>query len=81
MGMEHTRKDTEIEWNQVREMERKVSQHTMAWDLMWNSGEDHYIKERIVKSRATRSGNQANLTLLYNDHKEGDKTRPVATGN
>ena len=37
--------------------------------------------DRIVKSKVTRSGNQANLTLLYKDHKVGNKTRPVASGN
>ena len=81
MGREHTKKDKEIEWDQVREMERRVNLHTIAQDLMWRSGEDHCNKERIIKSRATRSGNQANLTLLYKDHKEGHKTRPVASGN
>ena len=81
MGGEHTKKDTEIEWQKVREMEKIVNQHTVAWELMWRSGEDHNHQERIVRSRATRSGNQANLTLLYKDHKPGDKTRPVASGN
>ena len=81
MGREHTKKDTEIEWNKVKEMERRVQQHTGAWEQIWRSGEDHNHQDRIIRSRATRSGHQANLTLLYKDHKTGDKTRPVASGN
>ena len=81
LGKEHTEKDTEISWGQVKELERRVNQHTIAWELIWRTGEDHNHQERIMRSKATRSGNQANLNLLYKDHKEGDKTRPVATGN
>ena len=81
MGEEHTNKGEEIEWNTVREMERRINSHTIAWELIWNTGEDHKHQDRIIRSKATRSGNQANLTLLYKDHKVGDKTRPVASGN
>ena len=81
MGKEHTAKDEEVSWEKVRDMERRVNSHTRAWEMMWRSGEDHNHQERIVRSRVTRSGNQANLTLLYKDHKPGNKTRPVATGN
>ena len=62
-------------------MERRVNSPTIAWELIWNTGEDHKHQDRIIRSKATRSGNQANLTLLYKDHKVGDKTRPVASGN
>ena len=81
MGEEHTDKDREISWQKVREMERKVNMHALAWDLIWRTGEDHGHQDRVTKSRATRSGNQATLTLLYKDHKQGNKTRPVASGN
>ena len=62
-------------------MERRVNSPTIAWELIWNTGEDHKHQDRIIRSKATRSGNQANLTLLYKNHKVGDKTRPVASGN
>ena len=81
MGEEHTKKDEEIEIREVKEMEKIINNHTIAWSLMWNSGENHDHVDRIVKSKVTRSGNQANLSLLYKDHKEGHKTRPVASGN
>ena len=81
MGTEHTSKDTEINWMKMKEMEKKVTSHSLAWEVIWNSGEDHHHQDRIIRSRNTRSGNQANLSLLYKDHKEGNKTRPVASGN
>ena len=81
MGKEHTEKDEEVDMKVVKEMEKKINQHTIAWSLMWNSGENHNHGDRIVKSKVTRSGNQANLSLLYKDHKTGNKTRPVASGN
>ena len=81
MGEEHTKKDEEVSWDEVREKERIVSQHTKAWDLIWRTGENHDHTDRIIKSKSTRSGNQASLKLLYKDHKVGNKTRPVATGN
>ena len=62
-------------------MKRVVHGHTVAWDQVWRTGEDHGHQDRISRSRATRSGNQATLTLLYKDHKNGNKTRPVASGN
>ena len=81
MGREHTDKDEEVSWERVRELERKINSHTIAWNLIWNTGDDHGHRDRVITSRATRSGNQAGLTLLYKDHKQGEKTRPVAGGN
>ena len=49
---------------EVREMERVVHGHTVAWDQVWRTGEDHGHQDRVLRSRATRSGNQATLTLL-----------------
>ena len=81
MGKEHTTKDREIDWPEMRKMEKIVSSHSVAWASMWNCGEDHNHQDRVLKSKNTRSGNQANLTLLFKDHKQGNKTRPVASGN
>ena len=81
MGKEHVEKDDEIDMMKVKELEKEVNQHTIAWSLVWNTGENHGHTDRVVKSKVTRSGNQANLSLLYKDHKAGHKTRPVASGN
>ena len=81
MGEDHTSKDIEITWAQMRELEKNVSAHSVAWEMIWNTGEDHNHQDRVIRSKNTRSGNQANLKLLFKDHKQGNKTRPVASGN
>ena len=81
MGEEHTRKDQEVSAERVTEMENTCNSHSTALNLMLNSGQDHSHTERIVKSKNTKSGKVADLTLLYKDHKAGNKTRPVASGN
>ena len=81
MGKEHTDKDIEIGWEKVRQLEKTIHSHSMAWAQIWSYGDDHNHQDRILRSKIARSGNQANLTLLYKDHKLGNKTRPVASGN
>ena len=81
MGQEHTNKDIEITRREVHEMEKVCNDHTRAWSYIWKSGDDHDHLSRIISSKTSRSGNEADLTLLFKDHKEGNKTRPVATGN
>ena len=81
MGKEHTDKDEEIDWYKLKELEKNVAEHSTAWELIWRTGEDHNHQDRVLRSRNTRSGNNANLSLLYKDHKAGNKTRPVASGN
>ena len=63
MGKEHTSKDVEIDWFKMREMEKTATAHSLAWEVIWNSGEDHHHQKRIIVSRRTRSGNQANLVI------------------
>ena len=65
----------------MKEHEKIVTSHTVAWEAIWRSGEDHHYQERIIRRRNTRSGNNPNLSLLYKDHKQGNKTCPVASGN
>ena len=47
---------------------------------MFNSGENHDHRGRLVNSKKTLSENTADLYLLLKDLKDGDKTRPVVTG-
>ena len=81
MGKEHTNKDEEITFEEMKKYEKVVAAHTVAWDVIWRTGQDHGHLDRIVRSRNTRSGNNGNLSLLFKDHKQGNKTRPVASGN
>ena len=47
---------------------------------MWGSGDSHGHRDRIIDSKVVSSEQLADLYLLYKDHKEGRKTRPVVTG-
>ena len=80
MGEEHTKNDKVINRQEVIEMEEELNGHNRAWANIWNSGKDHGHFERIITSKTTHSENVADLYLMVKDHKEGNKTRPTATG-
>ena len=80
MGEEHTRKDEEIGRKQVIEMEKQLNGHVYFWAKIWGSGEAHEHKDRIIDSKIVSSEQLADLYLMYKDHKEGKKSRPVVTG-
>ena len=80
MGQEHTQKDKKISRQEVINMEETLNGHNRAWAHIWNSGKDHGHFSRIITSKTTHSENIADLYLMLKDHKEGNKTRPTATG-
>ena len=81
LGEEHVRKDKEITLDEVKEKEKILNSHSLAWLKMWNTGEAHQHKDRIRSSKVSHSGNRADLYLSYKDHKSvPGKTRPIATG-
>ena len=81
MGEEHTKKDKQISRQEVVEKEKILNSHVTAWSTIWKSGQDHGHQGRIIASKTTSSENLGDLYVMYKDHKPGDKTRPVATGN
>ena len=81
MGEEHTKKDREVSKEEVEKMEKCLNSHTVAWSVMFRSGQDHDHEARIISSKTSSSGNVSSLYLMYKDHKPGNKTRPVATGH
>ena len=82
MGAVHIGKDRKIDRKELIEIERRLNGQCTYWAKMWNSGDNHGHKSRIISSKTTTSENTSDLTLLHKDHKkEPDKTRPVATGN
>ena len=80
MGMEHTKKDQEIHRKGIVEKEKQLNGHVFFWAKMWGSGEAHKQRDRIIDSKVVSSEQLADLYLMYKDHKEGNKTRPVVTG-
>ena len=81
MGQEHTKNDREVTRSELIEIEETINGHTRAWTQIWNSGQDHKHTARIMNSKVTHSENIADLYLMYKDHKNGNKTRPTATGH
>jgi hypothetical protein len=47
---------------------------------MWGSGENHNHRDRIIDSKVVSSEQLADLYVMFKDHKEGRKSRPVVTG-
>ena len=61
-------------------MEKQLNGHVFFWAKMWNSGESHGHRGRIIDSKVVSSEQLADMYLTYKDHKLGRKTRPVVTG-
>ena len=80
MGLEHTRKDQEIDRRGIMEKEKQLNSHVFFWSKMWGSGDSHNQRGRIIDSKVVSSEQLADLYLMFKDHKEGKKTRPVVTG-
>ena len=80
MGQEHTSKDVEIDRKTIIEKEKQLNGHVFFWSKMWGSGEDHNHRDRIIDSKVVSSEQLADMYILYKDHKEGRKSRPVVTG-
>ena len=51
------------------------------WRKMLSLGEDHDHGDRVHNSLVTHDQSLAVMTLLLKDHKEGDKTRQIVSGN
>ena len=60
--------------------EKHLNGHVFFWFKMWGSGENHNHRDRIIDSKVVLSEQLADLYVMYKDHKEGRKSRPVVTG-
>ena len=82
MGKEHVGDDEEVDREKIREIDKRMNEHSRAWCSIWRTGEHHDHGDRVVASKMTRSENTAKLYLVHKDHKKGAvKTRPIGTGN
>ena len=81
MGMMHTNKDKKIGWKEIEEMEKQINGHSIAWVKMYNTGESHGHKDRVMDSKVSRSRNLSTMYLAVKDHKkEPGLSRPIVTG-
>ena len=77
---ERSTKDQEIDRKGIMEKEKQLNGHVFFWSKMWGSGETHNHRDRIIDSKIVSSEQLADLYLMFKDHKEGRKSRPVVTG-
>ena len=81
MGRVHTSKDKKITRRELIEREKTLNSHCAMWNKMYNLGEDHDHSDRIHDSLVQHDQSLAVMSLLLKDHKEGNKTRQVVSGN
>ena len=81
MGKVHTSRDKKITRKELIEREKILNSHCAMWNKMYNLGENHDHGDRIHDSLVQHDQALAVMTLLLKDHKEGNKTRQVVSGN
>ena len=81
MGAVHTSKDKKISRKEMIEREKELNSHAAMWNKMLNQGQDLEQGGRIHDSLVTHDQALAVMTLLLKDHKAGNKSRAVVTGN
>ena len=81
MGEIHTRKDKKISRRELIEREKVLNSHTAMWNKMLHLGKNHDHGDRIHDSLVTHDQALAVMTLVLKDHKDGNKTRQIVSGN
>ena len=81
MGEVHTKKDKKIRRRELIEREKVLNSHAAMWNKMLNLEKNHDHGDRIHDSLVTHDQALAVMTLLLKDHKDGNKTRQVVSGN
>ena len=80
MGEVHVKEDKIIDRDKIREIDKTMNEHSIAWCNMWGTGRDHEQEDRVIQSKTSKGENRAKLYLAYKDHKkEKLKTRPIGT--
>ena len=61
--------------------EKTINSHAAMMRKMFNFGQNHNQEDRVHTAVTSTDQNTATLSLVYKDHKEGEKTRPLVSGN
>ena len=82
MGQLHIKKDTEINWEQAAEVQKKQNGHVLAWLKMTDAGSAQNHEERFRMTCTSEAVSPAVMYLLHKDHKptspsETPKSCPV----
>ena len=86
MGLVHTKKDKQISWEKVNELQREQNGHCSMWLKMSNMGENFQHEARLRETCLNKSCNVSSFHLMLKDHKKvaiGDlpQTRPLCNGS
>ena len=81
MGEVHTRKDKKISKEDMIKNEKTLNSHAAMMRKMFNFGKNHNQEDRVHTAVTSTDQNTATLSLVYKDHKEGEKRRPLVSGN
>ena len=77
MGLKDSSRDREINRKELRQVEKRLNDHTLMILKVVNAGESHGHLDRITKSKLTVSETEALKYFLFKDHKKGESWRPV----
>mgnify|MGYP001295681886 FL=1 len=81
MGEVHTKKDKKISREDMIKNEKTLNSDAAMMRKMLNFGKNHNQGDRVHTAVTSHDQNTATLSLVYKDHKEGRKTRPLVSGN
>ena len=80
MGKKDSLVDRAIERQEMRQIEKKLNDHTRMILKIVNAGEAHGHLDRIKNSKIVNSETAAPKYYLYKDHKKVESWRPVVSG-
>ena len=82
MGKPHVGENEEVGREKIREIDKLMTEHSVAWCTIWGTGRSHDQEDRVISSKSSKSENRAKLYLTHKDHKkEEKKMRPIGTAN
>ena len=61
MRLVHAGKDKKIGWREIKEMEKQINGHSIAWVKMHGTGENHGHTDRVIDSKVTSSKNRSKM--------------------
>ena len=57
MRKEHTAGDKKVGREKIREIDKLMSEHSVAWCNMWRTGQNHDQEDRVISSKISISDN------------------------
>jgi len=80
MGRRDSAMDRIVERHELKQIEKRLNDHTRMILKIVNAGEAHGHLDRINNSKITNSETAAPKYFLYKDHKKVESWRPVVSG-